>query len=124
MKSDKNQSGSKIEEYISDKITKRSDYIRVSTGSNTRTPSLHLQKFNRKDEGIPRYGITATKKIGIAVDRNKAKRRLRHAIKEILPKLGKNGYDYVVVATKNTIILPWEVIKSDLEKAFKESTNE
>ena len=124
MKSDKNQSGSKIEEYISDKITKRSDYIRVSTGSNTRKPSLHLQKFNRKDEGIPRYGITATKKIGIAVNRNKAKRRLRHAIKEILPKLGKNGYDYVVVATKNTNILPWEVIKSDLEKAFKESSNE
>ena len=61
MKSDKNQSGSKIEEYISDKITKRSDYIRVSTGSNTRTPSLHVQKCNRKDEGIPRYGITATK---------------------------------------------------------------
>ena len=120
MKSDKNQNGSKIEEHISDKITKRSDYIRVSTGSNTRTPSLHLQKFNRKDEGIPRYGITATKKIGIAVNRNKAKRRLRHAIKEILPKLGKNGYDYVVVATKNTNILPWEVIKSDLEKAFKE----
>ena len=58
------------------------------------------------------------------MDRNKAKRRLRHAIKEVLPKLGKNGYDYVVVATKNTIILPWEVIKSDLEKAFKESTNE
>ena len=66
------------------------------------------------------YGITATKKIGIAVDRNKAKRRLRHAVKEVLPKLGKNGYDYVVVATKNTNTLPWEVIKSDLEKAFKE----
>jgi hypothetical protein len=38
----------------------------------------------------------------------------------VLPKLGKNGYDYVVVATKNTNTLPWEVIKSDLEKAFKE----
>ena len=124
MKSEKKQNDSNKEECISDKITKRSDYIRVSTGSNTRTSSLHLQKYNRRDNGIPRYGITATKRIGIAVDRNKAKRRLRHAIKEVLPKLGKNGYDYVVVATKNTIILPWEVIKSDLERAFKESTNE
>ena len=106
MKPEKNQNVSNKEEYISDKITKRSDYIRASTGSNKRTSSLHLQKFNRKDEGIPRYGITATKKIGIAVDRNKAKRRLRHAVKEVLPKLGKNGYDYVVVATKNTNTLP------------------
>ena len=120
MKSEKNQNVSNKEEYISDKITKRSDYIRASTGSNKRTSSLHLQKFNRKDEGIPRYGITATKKIGIAVDRNKAKRRLRHAVKEVLHKLGNKGYDYVVVATKHTNTLPWEVIKSDLEKAFKE----
>ena len=81
---------------------------------------MRVAHFKREDEGIPRYGVTATKKIGIAVDRNKAKRRLRHAIKEVLPKLGKNGYDYVVVATKNTNTLPWEVIKSDLEKAFKE----
>jgi ribonuclease P protein component len=120
MKSEQDENGSKELEFILGKITKRSDYIRASTGSNKRTSSLHLQKFNRKDEGIPRYGITATKKIGIAVDRNKAKRRLRHAVKEVLPKLGKNGYDYVVVATKNTNTLPWEVIKSDLEKAFKE----
>ena len=64
------------------------------------------------------------KKLELLLTENKAKRRLRHAIKEILPKLGKNGYDYVVVATKNTNILPWEVIKSDLEKAFKEPSNE
>ena len=46
MKSEKNQNVSNKEEYISDKITKRSDYIRASTGSNKRTSSLHLQKFN------------------------------------------------------------------------------
>ena len=120
MKSEKNQNVSTKKVNILDKITKRSDYIRESTGSNKRTSSLHLQKFKRKDEGNPRYGITATTKNGISVDRNKAKRILRHAIKGVLPKLGKNGYDYVVFATNNTNTLPWEVIKSDLEKAFKE----
>jgi|TARA_B110000914_G_scaffold146845_1_gene128573 ribonuclease P protein component len=120
MKSERNQNDSNKEECIYDKITKRPDYIRASTGSNVRTSSLFLQKFNRKDNEIPRYGITATKKVGIAVDRNKAKRRLRHAVKKVLPKWGESGYDYVVVATKKTNILPWDVIISDLERAFKE----
>jgi len=63
MKSEKNQNVSTKKVNILDKITKRSDYIRASTGSNKRTSSLHLQKFKREDEGIPRYGVTATKKL-------------------------------------------------------------
>ena len=120
MKSEKNQNVSTKKVNILDKITKRSDYIRASTGSNKRTSSLHLQKFKREDEGIPRYGVTATKKVGIAVDRNKAKRRLRHAIKEVLPKLGKNGYDYVFIAKENLIDEDWEVLKEESTSVLKD----
>ena len=102
MKSEKNQNVSTKKVNILDKITKRSDYIRASTGSNKKTSSLNLQKFKREDEGIPRYGVTATKKVGIAVDRNKAKRRLRHAIKEVLPKLGKNAVSYTHLTLPTT----------------------
>ena len=49
MKSEKNQNVSTKKVNILDKITKRSDYIRASTGSNKRTSSLHLQKFKRED---------------------------------------------------------------------------
>ena len=120
MKFKLNENDSKELGFIFSKITKRSDYVKVSKGEYIKTPSLFLQKFKRGDKKNPRYGITATKKIGIAVERNKAKRRLRHALKEVIPKYGKNGYDYVVVATIKTNKVSWKSVLNDLEKAFRE----
>jgi ribonuclease P protein component len=120
MKSEQDESGSKELEFILGKITKRSDYVKASRGRYIKTSSLFLQKVKRDDKKIPRYGVTASKKIGIAVERNRAKRRIRHAIKEVLPKYGKNGYDYVVVATTKTNKVSWKTVLNDLEKAFKE----
>ena len=120
MKSEQDESVSKELEFILGKITKRSDYVKASRGRYIKTSSLFLQKVKRDDKKIPRYGITASKKIGIAVARNRAKRRIRHAIKEVLPKYGKNGYDYVVVATIKTNKVSWKTVLNDLEKAFRE----
>ena len=120
MKSEEDESGSKELEFILGKITKRSDYVKAARGRYIKTSSLFLQKVKRDDKKIPRYGVTASKKIGIAVERNKAKRRIRHAIKEVLPKYGKNGYDYVVVATTKTNKVSWKTVLNDLEKAFRE----
>ena len=120
MKSEQDESGSKELEFILGKITKRSDYVKASKGRYIKTSSLFLQKVKRDDKKIPRYGVTASKKIGIAVERNRAKRRIRHAIKEVLPKYGKNGYDYVVVATTKTNKVSWKTVLNDLEKAFRE----
>ena len=120
MKSEQDENGSKELEFILGKITKRSDYVKASRGRYIKTSSLFLQKVKRDDKKIPRYGITASKKIGIAVERNRAKRRIRHAIKEVLPKYGKNGYDYVVVATIKTNKVSWKTVLNDLEKAFRE----
>ena len=120
MKSEQDESGSKELEFILGKITKRSDYVKAARGRYIKTSSLFLQKVKRDDKKIPRYGVTASKKIGIAVERNRAKRRIRHAIKEVLPKYGKNGYDYIVVATIKTNKVSWKTILNDLEKAFRE----
>ena len=120
MKSEQDESSSKELDFILGKITKRSDYIKASKGRYVKTSSLFLQKIKRDDKKGPRYGVTASKKIGIAVERNRAKRRIRHAIKEVLPKYGKNGYDYVVVATVKTNKVSWKTILNDLEKAFRE----
>ena len=120
MKSEQDESGSKELEFILGKITKRSDYVKAARGQYIKTSSLFLQKVKRDDKKIPRYGVTASKKIGMAVERNRAKRRIRHAIKEVLPKYGKNGYDYVVVATTKTNKVSWKTVLNDLEKAFRE----
>ena len=107
MKSKLDENNSKELGFILSKITKRSDYVKASKGEYIKTSSLFLQKFKRDDKKNPRYGITAT-------------RRLRHAIKEVIPKYGKNGYDYVVVATIKTNKVSWKSVLNDLEKAFRE----
>jgi ribonuclease P protein component len=52
--------------------------------------------------GITRMGITTGKKIGKAVQRNRCRRIIREAFRQLLPKL-KDGYDYVFVARTATV---------------------
>ena len=103
-----------------EKITKRSDYIRVSNSIFKKSNSLIIQFYNRKDTSGPRYGITASKKIGNAIKRNKAKRRIRHLIKNLLPKYGKNGYDYVFVAKEKVIDSPWDSLLQETKIILKD----
>ena len=89
MKSEQDESGSKELGFILDKITKRSDFVKASKGQYIKTSALFLQKVKRDDKKNPRYGITASKKIGNAVKRNKAKRRIRPLAS--LPQQAKNA---------------------------------
>ena len=103
-----------------DKITKRSDYLRASKSKYFRSNSFIIQFYNRADDLGPRYGVTATKKIGNAIKRNKAKRRIRNLVKDLLPKYGKNGYDYVFIAKENLINEDWEVLKEESTSVLKD----
>ncbi len=103
-----------------DKITKRADYLRASKSKYFRSNSFIIQFYNRADTFGPRYGVTATKKIGNAIKRNKAKRRIRNLVKDLLPKYGKNGYDYVFIAKENLINEDWEVLKEESTSVLKD----
>ena len=103
-----------------DKITKRSDYLRASKSKYFRSNSFIIQFYNRVDDLEPRYGVTATKKIGNAIKRNKAKRRIRNLVKDLLPKYGKSGYDYVFIAKENLINEDWEVLKEESTSVLKD----
>ena len=103
-----------------DKITKRPDYLRASKSKYFRSNSFIIQFYNRADTFGPRYGVTATKKIGNAIKRNKAKRRIRNLVKDLLPKYGKNGYDYVFIAKENLINEDWEVLKEESTSVLKD----
>ena len=63
-------------------------------------------------------GFTATRKVGGAVVRNRAKRRLREAARLLLPEQGVGGFDYVFVARAGTPSRPWARLLDDVKSAL------
>lgn len=70
-------------------------------------------------DGI-RVGFTCSKKVGNAVARNRAKRRLREAARVVLPELGQNGWDYVLIGRfEETDQRPFNDLQNDLRYALR-----
>lgn len=70
------------------------------------------------DGGMMRFGLTASRKVGNAVMRNRARRRLRHALVALLPLKGRPGWDYVAVARPATVAAPWGELLTELDSLF------
>jgi ribonuclease P protein component len=104
------------------RLTRRPEFQRVSErGLRAAAPGLVLQALRRPegDEGAAiRLGLTASRKVGGAVERNRARRRLRALAREVLPRLGAPGHDYVIVARRETVKREWLRLKDDLESAL------
>ena len=99
----------------------RPQFIFVRGGRAERRKSLVVQARKRAGEtpGIHAgAGFTATKKIGNAVIRNRAKRRLREAARQLLPRLGRPGWDYVFIARQDTADIGWARLLDDMESAL------
>lgn len=63
-------------------------------------------------------GYTASRRVGGAVERNRAKRRLRAAVAHVMPSHAVRGYDYVVIARPETLSRPFEALAGDLLAAL------
>jgi ribonuclease P protein component len=99
----------------------RPDYLRTAQGRRQGTGSFLLQGRARGDaDPLVRIGFTASKKIGNAVARNRAKRRLRALAREVLPKLARAGWDYVLVAKPEaTISRDYKDMLADFDTALR-----
>ena len=70
------------------------------------------------DCGHDRLGLAASRKVGNAVERNRAKRRLREAARLLLPEHGRPGCDYVFIARGGVTTRPWAGLLDDMKTAL------
>ena len=104
------------------KLRVRSDYLAAAQAKRVSTTGFVLQARKRVEASAPqpRYGITCSKKVGNAVARNRAKRRLRALANSVLPLLGRDGWDYVLIGrAQATVNQPFDMLLENLRFALK-----
>jgi ribonuclease P protein component len=106
------------------RLTRRAEFLRVAAARRKYVaPGLILQAAagpaRPPAEPIWRVGFTASRKVGNAVARNRARRRLRAASAEVLPAHAQAGHDYVVIARAGTLTRQYQALVGDLEEGLR-----
>ena len=86
---------------VLERLKQRKDFLRLAHAKRVHSTSFVLQARDRGDAQALRVGFTCSKKVGNAVARNRAKRRLREIARLILPQFGQIGHDYVLIGRAN-----------------------
>lgn len=102
-----------------ERMRKRPQFLAAAKGHVYPRGAVLAQGRARRDEDPTiNIGFTATRKIGGSVVRNRAKRRLREAVRLLAPLHAKPGCDYVFVARNGVITRPWARLLDDVKSAL------
>jgi len=108
------------------RLRRRAEFLKVAAGRRKwAMPGLVLQvrAWGEAEQSVlptetMRVGYTASRKVGSAVARNRARRRLRAAVRESLSRNGRTGHDYVLIARTGTLTRPYPALLGDIEAAL------
>lgn len=108
------------------RLKRRAEFLRVAASRRKwAAPGLILQAApaEPQDESASalgiRVGFTCSKKVGNAVARNRAKRRLRAAAREVIGVEAAPSHDYVLIGRTETLRRPYALLLQDLRTALK-----
>jgi ribonuclease P protein component len=102
-----------------DILPARKDFLAAARARKAVMPGLVLQMRRRAEaDGPARVGYTASRKVGNAVIRNRARRRLRAAVNDVLAGRAAPGHDYVLIARAATAGRPYDALLNDLSVAL------
>jgi len=101
-----------------DRLKRRQDFLRLASGRRkAAAPGIVVQAMTTPPEAhsqdTVRFGFTASRKVGGAVARNRAKRRMRALASAVSPNL-PGGYDLVLIARASTVERPYAMLQRDL----------
>ncbi len=102
------------------RLTRRAEFLAAAAARRKAvTPGLIVQVRRRPDPSeaagmLVRVGFTASRKVGGAVERNRARRRLRAAAAAVLPVLAAAGLDIVLIARRETLTRPFALLTADI----------
>ncbi len=103
------------------RLRHRREFLAAARGPRVHRDAFVLQCAGRREPERATQvgaGLTVTKRIGNAVVRNRARRRLREALRLTLPGPARGGHDYVVVARDAALTRPFARLREDLAGAF------
>ncbi|MCW3474827.1 ribonuclease P protein component [Limobrevibacterium gyesilva] len=101
------------------RLKRRAEFLRVaSKGRKAPVHGLVLQALARDDDGPARLGFTVTRKVGNAVTRNRARRRLKEAARLLLRDRPVCGVDLVLIGRNTTGTRDFVALQDDLRRAL------
>jgi len=105
---------------VIERLRKRQDFLAAAKAKACAAGAVSTQARNRGDgTSLIRIGFTATRRIGGAVTRNRAKRRLREAARLLAPLHARPGCDYVFIARQGTATRPWARLLDDMRTTLQ-----
>ncbi|TDR93381.1 ribonuclease P protein component [Enterovirga rhinocerotis] len=107
------------------RLLKRADFVAAARGRRFHTERMTVQGL-RAPVDVPerglRLGLTLTKKVGHATERNRIRRRLRAAAAVALPPFSSHPIDIVVIGRREAIACPFPILIEDLSRALASVT--
>jgi len=105
-----------------DGLRRRTDFLAASRARRASTPGFTLQARARAheepDAHAIRVGFTCSRKVGNAVARNRARRRLREATRIAMPEAAVPGADHIFIARRMDAERPFEDLVRDTRHAL------